>query len=129
MRHFNLFIPSVFSLLIVKVNMEVQKMNSGVSCVLDDVPPDPASPTASPRRLPSDTDDGDATAPEYFEAIISSDELGFTLHRDVSEGDTLYMQPSLLCAMCCVGDTFWEPFESDQSERGRLCTPGGRHRW
>jgi hypothetical protein len=60
-----------------KINIELEKMNNGVQCVLDDVPQDPASPTASPRTKQATGD------PEYFEVVITSDQLGFTLHRDV----------------------------------------------
>jgi hypothetical protein len=60
-----------------KINIELEKMNSSVQCVLDDVPQDPASPTASPRTKQATGE------PEYFEVVITSDQLGFTLHRDV----------------------------------------------
>lgn len=71
-------------------------MNSGVQCVLDDVPA-AASPTASPQaRRPVEQG-----TPEYFEAIISTDELGFTLHRDVSIEIYLFVHLSLSLLFSC----------------------------
>jgi hypothetical protein len=58
------------------VELEVGKMDRGAPCVLDEVPLDPVSPLAKEDDLQGE--------PEHFEAIIPSNELGCTLHREVT---------------------------------------------